>query len=116
MPHIHLSVSGNLRENLSLNGILRQLADRLAGFETVRSSAIKAYATQHPAYEMGKGAPSGFAHLTVSILSGRPLELRKRMGSTMLGIMHERFRSSLDAGLVAVTVEVREMDRETYLK
>jgi len=51
----------------------------------------------------------------VLVLTGRPLELRKRMVAGMMRVLRDHLSESLQANEVAVSVELREMDRETYL-
>lgn len=65
---------------------------------------------------MGEGAPPGFCHCTVSILEGRPLELRKSMSSGMYAELKSHLEMSLENQEVSVTLELREMDKETYMK
>jgi 5-carboxymethyl-2-hydroxymuconate isomerase len=114
MPHIILETTSDLPENADVPDILEALTQKLATFDTVASEKIKARHYLCSVWMMGEGAPAGFAHCSVAILAGRPLELRKRIAEGMVATMRERFRQSLDAREVAVTLEVREMERETY--
>ncbi len=116
MPHLILETTADLPENAHVPDILEALATELATYKTVASDSIKAYHTLRSVWHMGSGGPPGFAHLTVSILSGRPLDLRRRIAEGMSRVLHEHLTESLEAGEVSVTVEVREMDRETYIK
>jgi len=65
---------------------------------------------------MGTGAPPGFAHCTVAVLEGRDQGLRKRIADAMYEVLKKSFEMSLDNQEVALTLEVREMDKETYRK
>lgn len=116
MPHLILETTADLPENAHIPDILEALSNELATYKTVASDSIKAYHTLRSVWYMGTGAPPGFAHLTVAILSGRPLDLRRRIGEGMSRILHEQLTESLEAGEVSITVEVREMDRDTYIK
>lgn len=116
MPHIHLETTADLPENGNVPDILEALVARLATFETVASDQIKARHSLRSNWIMGEGAPAGFAHCSVSILDGRPLELRKRMGEGMYQVLCEQFAESMAAKEVAVSLEIREMNRDTYFK
>lgn len=116
MPHLILETTADLPENAHVPDILEALVQELATYKTVNSDSIKAYHSLRSVWAMGAGAPPGFAHLTVAILSGRPLELRQRIAEGLSRILHEHLAESLAANEVSVTVELREMDRETYVK
>ncbi|AIE84996.1 5-carboxymethyl-2-hydroxymuconate Delta-isomerase [Fimbriimonas ginsengisoli] len=115
MPHLVLETTADLPENANVPDILEALTEELATYETVASASIKAYHTLRSVWHMGAGAPPGFAHLTVLVLTGRPLELRKRMVAGMMRVLRDHLSESLQANEVAVSVELREMDRDTYL-
>ena len=114
MPHIHLETTSDLEENAKLPDILEALTLALANQETMSSKAIKSFHTLRSVWFMGEGAPAGFAHCEVAILEGRPLELRQKIATSLMAVMREHFAESLEAGLVGVTLELREMDKETY--
>jgi 5-carboxymethyl-2-hydroxymuconate isomerase len=116
MPHIHLETTADLFENANIPDILEALVSKLCESETIDAASVKAYHLLRSNWCMGSGAPAGFAHCTVAILAGRPPELRKSMAQGMYEVMREHFATSLDEAAVALTLEVREMDRETYQK
>jgi 5-carboxymethyl-2-hydroxymuconate isomerase len=116
MPHIHLETTAGLQENGSVHKILEQLAKHLSTYETIASASVKAYHTQREHWAMGEGATPGFIHCTVSVLSGRPLVLRRAIAEGMYALLREQFRSSVEAGEAAITFELREMDKDTYIK
>ncbi|HRK21271.1 MAG TPA: hypothetical protein PLX06_05655 [Fimbriimonadaceae bacterium] len=114
MPHIHVYTSADLVENVDIPDILRALVDELAAQETIDAKTIKAYHSLHHTWAMGDGAPTGFAHCSVSLLTGRPVELRKRIADAMYARFKVCFESSIASGEISPTLEVREMDLETY--
>ena len=116
MPHIHLETTSDLPENGNIPDILEALVAKLSTFETVQPAAIKAYHTLRSNWAMGAGAPPGFAHCTVMIVTGRPLELRQTMAKEMYAEMRSHFGMSLEHDEVGLTLELREMDKETYQK
>jgi len=116
MPHIHLLTSADLVENVDLPDILRELVDALSAQESVEPKAIRAYHTLFHTWAMGQGAPNGFAHCRVSLLSGRSAELKGRVADALFDRMKQCFAASAERGEVLLSVELREMDRETYRK
>ena len=114
MPHIHLQTSDNLSENERIKLVLADLVGLLSTFETIEPKAIKGYQTLRTTWVMGEGAPAGFIHCEVALLTGRSTPLRTEIGIAFERKLQELFASSIGIGLAKVTVEVREMDSETY--
>jgi 5-carboxymethyl-2-hydroxymuconate isomerase len=116
MPHIILETTADLPENGQIPDILEGLVTRLSTMETVQSASVKAYHHLRSNWVMGAGAPPGFAHCTVAILTGRPLELRQRIAQEMYEELRSHFTMSLENEEVSITLELREMEKETYHK
>jgi len=116
MPHIHLQTTGNVVENVDIADILHSLTEELAKIESITAASIKAYHSLHTQWNMGEGGAQGFIHCEVAILSGRPLELRQAIGDKFKLALDLAFAESIESGAANLTIEVREMDRETYKK
>lgn len=116
MSHIHLETTADLPENADVPDILHALLAAMAGVETIVPASLKATHSLRSNWAVGEGAPEGIAHCSVSVLAGRPPELRRAMAEAALGAMRAGFAASLEAGEAAVTVELREMEAATYLK
>jgi len=116
MPHIHLETTSDLEENAKLPDILEALTLALAAHETIPSKAIKSYHTLRSVWFMGEGAPAGFAHCEIAILNNRSLELRQAIATSLMTVMREEFAESLAAEAVYITLELREIDKDTYQK
>ena len=111
MPHIHLRGSESLKEQ-TLDNALVALTKCLSECETIASESIKAYWTHHPRFAMVENAPRGFLHCEVSILAGRPNELRNQIAD----LMYETLKDSFGDTELSLTFELREMDKATYRK
>jgi 5-carboxymethyl-2-hydroxymuconate isomerase len=111
MPHIHLQTTANLGE---IGDVLVRLVGILAGFETIDSKAIKAYHSSREVWVMGEGACPGFIHCEVGLLTGRSLALRQSIGVAFERELQSVFSKSIGLGLAKITVEIREMDIDTY--
>jgi 5-carboxymethyl-2-hydroxymuconate isomerase len=116
MPHIHLETTGNLSENVQIEEILARLTEALCRFETIDPASVKAYHTLRTTWVMGEGAPQGFAHCGISVLAGRPEELRARIADALYQELVASFSDSLATGDAGLTLEVREMNPATYRK
>ncbi len=116
MPHIHLQTSANVLENDQILATLESLVERLAGYDTIDSASIKAYHTLREAWRMGAGAAAGFIHCEVAVLTGRSVALREIISQGIADTLYGAFAGSIESGLAKITVEVREMDRDTYIK
>lgn len=116
MPHMHLETTADLVENAHIPDMLEALVARLCAYDTISPASVKAYHTLRSNWSMGAGAAPGFAHATVAILEGRPLELRKKISQGMYEELQSLFKSSTSAGDVQLTLELREMASETYHK
>lgn len=116
MPHIHLEVTSDLLDEADVERVLEDLASRLESFETIAGPSVKAYFTERDVWAMGTGAPAGFVHCTIGVLKGRPLELRQRIASGMSQTLRDFYREAIDDGRAGLTLELREMDSDTYVK
>lgn len=116
MPHIYLETTSDLEENAKLPDVLEALTIVLSKHDGIPSKSIKACHTLRSVWVVGHGGPPGFAHCEVAILQGRSLEQRKKIGESLMAVMREEFAESLETGAAGVTLEVREIDGETYQK
>lgn len=116
MPHIILETTADLFENANIPDILEALVEKLSSFETINSKSIKAYHSLRSNWCMGSGAPAGFAHCTVGMISGRPTELRQAIARGMFDELRSHFTMSIQNDEVSLTLEVREFDADTYQK
>lgn len=114
MPHIHLQTTANLGGSEAIPTVLASLVELLSGFETIQPEAIKAYHTLREAWHMGAGAKPGFINCEVALLTGRSMPLRQSIGIAFEKRLKEFYAPAIEADLAKITVEVREMDAETY--
>lgn len=116
MPHIYLQTTSDVVENQDLVEILERLVAKLASFDTIGSHAIKAYHSFATTWLIGEGGPNGFVHCEVAILTGRPSDLKNAIADGMYAELLECFPGSRDSKEAGITLELREMDKETYRK
>ena len=116
MPHIILETTSDVVENQDLVDILERLVTKLGSFETVSPASIKAYHSLRHTWHMGEGAPNGFIHCEVAILTGRPQSLKEAIADGMFAELVSCFPGSRESKEASITLEVREMEKETYRK
>ncbi len=116
MPHIHLETTADLPENGAIPDILEALVEKLCTYDTIGASSVKAYHSLRSNWVMGAGAPAGIAHCTVMVLAGRPPQLKKDIASGMFEEMKKHFAMSMENNEVSLTLELRDMEKETYHK
>jgi len=115
MPHLHLETTADLNENGDVPDILEALVEALQGIESISGKGLRACHSLRSVWVMGEGAEPGFAHCTLSILTGRSPELRRMLAEAMMQVLRRSFVYSLEQNEIVITVEVREMERDTYL-
>jgi 5-carboxymethyl-2-hydroxymuconate isomerase len=117
MPHLTLEYSSNLPAPIDHQALLAELHAALERLGAFQLAEIKSRAIPHDIYRVGGGDPqSVFAHLTVAILSGRELALRQQLSAELLAILRQAFAPAWNDRPCDLTVELREMPRDTYSK
>lgn len=117
MPHFILEFSDNILEKFEARPFFEKVHALAMEFNTFSLADIKSRAIRHTQYYLGDGkANNAFAYLHVALLSGRPVELRRKLGEGLLHLMALEFRASLEKLNLSMTCEIREINSETHLK
>ena len=117
MPHLILEYSDNLVGPLDHRALFRELHGTLDAFGEFKLDQMKSRAVARDKYYVGAGAPENiFVHLTLYILGGRALELRQHIANALLGTLTRALEQNVRGRPSDLTVDVREMERETYAK
>ncbi|MGE4312657.1 MAG: 5-carboxymethyl-2-hydroxymuconate Delta-isomerase [Pseudobdellovibrionaceae bacterium] len=112
MPHITLEYSESLKGHFELHTLLRRMHEELASFPTVDKHKIKTRAVALTDCIVGNDDdPDQMMHVTVKLLEGRSVELRRTIGEALQKVVKSHLLSDL---YCSVTVHILEMDRETY--
>jgi threonine dehydratase len=115
MPHLVLEYTGNLA--LDVQPTLLKLNQALVASGHFDENAIKARAVRLDDYLVGTAADAkrAFVALRLSILTGRTLEEKKQVAD-LLGAAIQKDQSWPAQTQVQITVDVVDMQRETYFK
>lgn len=112
MPHIIVEYSKNLESQISIGDMLIDLHDGLASLGVDKARIKTRGISLDHAVVSDMGADGAMVHATLLILDGRTLDEKKAMGDKLHHIMSESVLKIIDH--CAVTLEIRDMDRETY--
>ncbi len=112
MPHLILEYSSDLENKIEFPPLLKGLSHRLIELGPFNLKDVKARAISYEKFLVGAEANQSFLHLTLLILEGRDSDTRKRVSQGMLDYLTKSCRKTC----CSFTVELREMNRETYSK
>lgn len=116
MPHLILEHS-ELAAPFDHRALFQELHGVLERTGEFKLEQMKSRAVARARSYIGAGDPESiFVHLTVYILSGRSIELRKRIGAELLEVLTRQLAKSVTGRPSDITVDIREMVRETYAK
>jgi len=117
MPHFVLEYSDNILEEVDFKDFFKKLHTLLVDVGPFNLSDVKSRAIRHQEFYVANGQESNaFVHLTLSIFKGRDLSIRQAVGERILAFLKGEFARSFEELSCSVTVEVREMQKETYFK
>jgi len=117
MPHVTIEYSRNVIEELDFHPIFIRIHEALHSLGTFAIEDIKSRAICYDRHAVGAGRPqSAFAHVQLSILEGRPAEIRTAAGQAILEILRESFHRSWEELQMNLSVEVREMKRDSFFR
>ena len=112
MPHVVIEYSSNIEQSVKMGNIAMRAHDLLIATGLFNTADIKTrtYATQD--YLVGEQGPDGcFAHISVAIMEGRPLEKRQALSEALRDMLAEALPEE-----VSISVEVRELLKDVYRK
>ena len=117
MPHFVLEYSDNILEEVDFKDFFKKLHTLLVDVGPFNLSDVKSRAIRHQEFYVANGQESNaFVHLTLSIFKGRDLSIRQAVGERILAFLKGQFARSFEELSCSFTVEVKEMEKETYFK
>lgn len=117
MPHILLETSANLRNPPSHRAVFADLHEAIRPMESVSVADLKSRAVVHHNVFIGDGQEERtFVHLQLQLLTGRDQSVRQRLAKECMRVLESHFDPAVVGPLCQMTVEVREMERSTYVK
>ncbi len=117
MPHLILEYSDNLLEDIDHRRIFRNLHQLLVENGPFKLPDIKSRAAVQGEFYVSDGnEANAFVHLTLSIFKGRKLDIQQQVGNKFLAYLEHEFACSNAALKCSITVEIREINTNTYFK
>ncbi|MFT4554522.1 MAG: 5-carboxymethyl-2-hydroxymuconate isomerase [Chlamydiales bacterium] len=115
MPHILVEYSSNLREHVrhreSLMALHKVLSEH-AEIENIKSRSIV-----RENCLVGDGSEgNAFVHVNLRLLPGRTTETKQKIGSDIVQSLREMYGESLREFSCDFTVDIEDMDKESYTK
>jgi 5-carboxymethyl-2-hydroxymuconate isomerase len=107
MPHAIIEHSGNVTGNFCTPVHQAMVASGLFDSNAIKT---RSYSTNH--FFVGNKMETGsFIHVTASVLEGRTVEQRKALSASLIDTLKSHFPE-----VDQITIDIREMNRETYGK
>ena len=117
MPQITLDYTNNIKSYIDYRELFHEIHSYLEKTSGIDTNNCKSRLQILDQYFIDQGQQNcAFVHLEVALLEGRPMEIKKKTGSGLLDLLQKFFEpenSNLD---IQLTVEIRDMARETYFK
>jgi 5-carboxymethyl-2-hydroxymuconate isomerase len=117
MPHLVLEYTANVPDEPDFDVVLRRLHEAMATAGPFDLANVKSRAVRHERFRVAEGAPNrAFVHLTVSVLAGREGAALRSTAEALLAVLGESFPRARAERRCDLTLEIREMRRDLYLK
>lgn len=110
MPHCHVEYSSNLVEQVPVDSLIQAVYQGALAADLFAPNDIKVRSIAFDNHLCGE-LHIDFVHVTLRILSGRPAQAKKALSEQVL-----RQLTALALSSVSLTVEVCDIDRESYAK
>lgn len=117
MPQVVLDYSANVVQEVDFRQLFSELHRALADAAGVDVAACKSRAMCRETFAIGEGGPEqAFVHLEVGLLSGRTGAQKRDIAAVCLDVLARYYADSLEQLDLQITVEVRDMDAQSYQK
>jgi 5-carboxymethyl-2-hydroxymuconate isomerase len=117
MPHAILEYSQNILEAIDHHALFARLHDLMVSSGPISIADIKSRVYRADHFYIADGNPqNAFVHLRIEVLEGRDLAVRKAISEGALALLEEFYSDSVGHLQCQLSVEVREMARDTYSK
>ena len=121
MPHIIVEYSSDIQKS-SIEQIQKQIQKIISSIKdgNFDFDHCKTRSISYDDYFLGglESKDSSFVHVTIKILAGRSVEIKQQIGSQTIDFLKDFIENeeSLQTFQTDLSVDVVEMDRDTYIK
>jgi 5-carboxymethyl-2-hydroxymuconate isomerase len=117
MPHLVLECSANVPDPPDFDRVLERLHEAMTTAGPFDLANVKSRVVRRELFRVADGATErSFVHLSVAVLAGREADVLRATANALLAVLQESFSRALTARRCEITVEIREMRRDLYLK
>ncbi len=117
MPHCVLEYSANVKDSVNFQEFFSRLHELLASSGEIQHNQLKSRWHCRDNYYIGDGnVKNAYVYLQISLLTGRSLEVRKKIGAQAFELLTSQYPRSQRDLSCSITLEMREMERETHFK
>lgn len=114
MPHLIVEYSENLAEGFKQSKILEKAHSALMASGVFNPGDLKSRSIMLSDYLVGEepAKEKGFVHAVIYLLEGRTVEQKSALTNAVMKVLEESFSGQS----VQLSVDIRDMLRETYRK
>jgi 5-carboxymethyl-2-hydroxymuconate isomerase len=117
MPHLRLEYTDNIGTDIHVEELFSALHGILVDVGGIRIENCKSRAILLDDYLIGAGSSEGaFVHLEVRLFEGRSVAVKREMGKRFINLLGEYFETALAESGLQITVQIIEMQKESYFK
>lgn len=117
MPHFVIEYSENLESDIDLRAIVDAVHESAVDSGLFKIGGIRVRTLRHDIYKIADGNPRhAFLHVRVSILEGRQIEEREKLGNSILAAIDVLLANAHKNRGIALSVEVSEIDDNMSFK
>lgn len=111
MPHITIEYSSNLDASGAIPRLVEALHDAASAIEAFPLAGLRTRTERRDCFRIADGHPdNAFIHVVLRIAHGRPLDVRKAAGDALFDVLCRTAQPLLDAGPLALSFEIQEID------
>lgn len=113
MPHFVIEYSSNLEDRIDPPGLVTRLHQAAVDTGVFPIKGIRTRAVRRECCRVADGHPdNGFVHIDARIGPGRPLELRKAVGTQIFEAICEYLQPVYEDSPLGISMEIREIHPE----
>ena len=117
MPHLTIEYTANLDAWACDPKVLLSLHHLLESVAGIKIENCKSRWRMAEEWVVGDGeGPSGFVHLDMRFLEGRPADVKQAIGNGAVEILQKHFSPAAEEMDLQITAEVQDIRRAEYFK
>jgi len=117
MPQITLDYTNNLNPDINFEILFSEIHQKLNEVAGIKIGNCKSRAIKLDNYFIAAGEDkNAFVHIDVRMLSGRTIEIKKKLGEEILLIIKRYFSKFVEKFDLQITVEIQDIERAFYFK